>query len=99
MTLVVLFRWQALVIGFLAKWFVWATPSGKAESTFSVITVHYTTITRTHHISNAKARLGYSPNVDTEAWYSELYGHKKSVKPVYTLNHRAKRMLDVSQNH
>lgn len=66
----------ALVMGFVAEWWVWAMSLGKKQSVLSRQTVRYSCIHRTLNCGKAKRVLGYRPKVTmseaiekTGAWF------------------------------
>lgn len=68
----------ALLMGFVAEWWVWITSFGKKESVLSRQTVRYACIHRTLNCGKAKRVLGYRPKVTmseaiakTGAWFIE----------------------------
>jgi sterol-4alpha-carboxylate 3-dehydrogenase (decarboxylating) len=68
----------ALVMGFVAEWWVWLTSLGKRQSVLSRQTVRYACIHRTLNCSKAKRVLGYRPKVTmaeaikkTGAWFMQ----------------------------
>lgn len=78
----------ALVMGFVAEWWVWTTSLGEKESVLSRQTVRYACIHRTLNCSKAKRVLGYRPKVTmseaiekTGAWFiQEAEGAKETKK-------------------
>lgn len=80
----------ALVMGFVAEWWVWATSLGKKESVLSRQTVRYACIHRTLNCGKAKRVLGYRPKVTmseaikkTGAWFlQEAKGVEEAKKSV-----------------
>lgn len=80
----------ALVMGFIAEWWVWVTSLGKKESVLSRQTVRYACIHRTLNCGKAKRVLGYRPKVTmseaiekTGAWFiQEANGAKETKKTV-----------------
>lgn len=66
----------ALIMGFVAEWWVWATSLGKKQSVLSRQTVRYSCIHRTLNCGKAKRVLGYKPKITmseaiekTGAWF------------------------------
>lgn len=80
----------ALVMGFIAEWWVWAISLGKKEPVLSRQTVRYASIHRTLNCSKAKRVLGYKPKVTmseaiekTGAWFiQEVNGERETKKSV-----------------
>lgn len=59
-------KWLGLWIGFVAEWAVWLFSFGRKSSTFSRLSINYSTISRTWNIDKAKKRLGYVPLISME---------------------------------
>ncbi|KAL9047987.1 MAG: hypothetical protein Q9162_007897, partial [Coniocarpon cinnabarinum] len=56
-------RQFALVIGYVAEWFVWITSLGRRTATFNHRSLAYSTQVRIFNISKAKERLHYKPSI------------------------------------
>lgn len=80
----------ALVMGFVAEWWVWATSLGKEQSVLSRQTVRYACINRTLNCGKAKRILGYRSKITmsqaiekTGAWFvQEAKGAEEARKSV-----------------
>lgn len=78
----------ALVMGFVAEWWVWFTSLGKKQSILSRQTVRYACIHRTLNCGKAKRVLGYRPKITmseaiqkTGAWFiQETKGDEETKK-------------------
>ncbi len=77
-------RWTAMMLAFVAEWWVWIVSGGKRESGFSRHGIRYACMNRTLSCEKAKRVLEYRPRVGMQEgiersvrWFAERRGQEK----------------------